>query len=86
MSNRVRRPKRIRNSKFGAEVYSVSTDTHFTHKAYDSSDGGKITHTMIGDPSHEISRNFDVLIEEAGQGRSWYIYYRPRRSNSIYRD
>ncbi|NLJ91319.1 MAG: peroxiredoxin [Clostridiales bacterium] len=53
----------------GAEVYSVSTDTHFTHKAWhDSSDAvGKITYTMIGDPSHEISRNFDVLIEEAGQ-------------------
>lgn len=52
----------------GAEVYSVSTDTHFTHKAWhDTSDTiGKITYTMIGDPSHVISRNFDVLIEEAG--------------------
>ncbi len=52
----------------GAEVYSVSTDTHFTHKAWhDTSDAiGKITYTMIGDPSHTISRNFDVLIEEAG--------------------
>lgn len=53
----------------GAEVYSVSTDTHFTHKAWhDTSEAiGKITYTMIGDPSHVISRNFDVLIEEAGQ-------------------
>lgn len=52
----------------GVEVYSVSTDTHFTHKAWhDHSDAiGKITYTMIGDPNHHISRIFDVLDEEAG--------------------
>ncbi|MFF2483827.1 alkyl hydroperoxide reductase subunit C [Paenibacillus sp. NPDC058071] len=52
----------------GVEVYSVSTDTHFTHKAWhDSSDTiGKITYIMIGDPTHTISRNFDVLIEADG--------------------
>lgn len=52
----------------GVEVYSVSTDTHFTHKAWhDTSDAiGKITYTMIGDPSHTISRNFDVLDEASG--------------------
>jgi peroxiredoxin (alkyl hydroperoxide reductase subunit C) len=52
----------------GVEVYSVSTDTHFTHKAWhDTSEAiGKITYPMIGDPSHVISRNFDVLIESAG--------------------
>lgn len=54
--------------ELGAEVYSVSTDTHFTHKAWhDTSDAiGKITYTMIGDPSHTLSRNFDVLIESVG--------------------
>lgn len=53
----------------GVEIYSVSTDTHFTHKAWhDSSETiGKITYPMIGDPSHVISRNFEVLIEEDGQ-------------------
>lgn len=52
----------------GSEVYSVSTDTHFTHKAWhDSSETiKKITYTMIGDPSHTLSRNFDVLIEADG--------------------
>lgn len=52
----------------GAEVYSVSADTHFTHKAWhDTSDAiGKVTYTMIGDPSHTLCRNFDVLIEEEG--------------------
>ena len=52
----------------GVEVYSVSTDTHFTHKAWhDSSDTiGKIQYTMIGDPTGEITRNFEVMRE--GQG------------------
>lgn len=52
----------------GTEVYAVSTDTHFTHKAWhDTSEAiGKIQYPMIGDPSHVISRNFDVLIEADG--------------------
>jgi len=54
--------------ELGAEVYSVSTDTHFTHKAWhDHSDAiSKLEYIMIGDPSQTISRNFDVLDEEAG--------------------
>ena len=54
--------------EMGVEVYSVSTDTHFTHKAWhDSSETiGKITYPMIGDPTGKISRNFDVMIEEDG--------------------
>jgi peroxiredoxin (alkyl hydroperoxide reductase subunit C) len=52
----------------GVEVYSVSTDTHFTHKAWhDHSETiNKIQYVMIGDPSQKISRNFDVLNEEEG--------------------
>ena len=52
----------------GVEIYSVSTDTHFSHKAWhDTSPAiGKIRFTMIGDPTHEISRNFEILRE--GQG------------------
>ncbi len=54
--------------KLGVEIYSVSTDTHFAHKAWhDTSDAiGKINYTMIGDPTGLISRNFEVMIEEAG--------------------
>lgn len=52
----------------GVEVYSVSTDTHFTHKAWhDSSDTiGKIEYTMIGDPTGAITRNFEVMREDQG--------------------
>ena len=52
----------------GVEVDSVSTDTHFTHKAWhDASETiKKINYAMIGDPTGTISRNFEVMIEEEG--------------------
>ncbi len=52
----------------GVEIYAVSTDTHFSHKAWhDTSDTiGKIRYPMLGDPTGAITRNFDVMIEEAG--------------------
>ena len=54
--------------KLGVEVYSVSTDTHFVHKAWaDASDTiKKIKYVMIGDPTGAITRSFDVMIEEEG--------------------
>ena len=47
----------------GVEIYGVSTDTHFTHKAWhDSSETiGKVTYPMIGDPNGTITTNFDVM-------------------------
>ena len=52
----------------GVEVYSVSTDTHFTHKAWhDSSDTiGKIKYPMLADPTGALARAFGVYIEEEG--------------------
>jgi peroxiredoxin (alkyl hydroperoxide reductase subunit C) len=52
----------------GVEVYSVSTDTHFAHKAWhDTSEAiRKVRYTMIGDPTGTITRNFEVMIEEEG--------------------
>jgi peroxiredoxin (alkyl hydroperoxide reductase subunit C) len=54
--------------KIGVEIYGVSTDTHFTHKAWhDTSETiGKIKFPMVGDPTGTITRNFGVMIEEAG--------------------
>ena len=54
--------------KLGVEIYGVSTDTHFSHKAWhDTSKAiGKIKYALIGDPTAKLSRNFDVYIEEAG--------------------
>ncbi|MEE3000621.1 MAG: alkyl hydroperoxide reductase subunit C [Pseudomonadota bacterium] len=51
------------------EIFAVSTDSHFCHKAwYDSSDTiRKIQYTMISDNTFEISRNFQILRENEGR-------------------
>jgi peroxiredoxin len=50
------------------EVYSVSTDTHFCHKAWhDTSPAiGKINYYMLGDQNHALSNQFGVLREGVG--------------------
>lgn len=47
----------------GAEVFGVSTDTHFSHKAWaDSSPAiGTITYYLVGDQNHTLTNNFDNL-------------------------
>lgn len=52
----------------GCEVYSVSTDTHFVHKAWhDASDTiKKIKYPMLADPTGKLARDFEVMIEEEG--------------------
>ena len=54
--------------KLGVEIYGISTDTHFAHKAWhDTSEAiKKVTYPLIGDPTTTLSRAFDVLIEEEG--------------------
>ncbi len=47
----------------GAEVLSVSTDTHFVHKAWhDTSEKiKKLSFPMVADPTHSISKAYNVL-------------------------
>ncbi len=54
--------------KMGVEVYSVSTDTHFVHKAWhDASETiKKINYPMLADPTGHLSRAFGVHIESDG--------------------
>ena len=54
--------------KIGCEVYSVSTDSHFVHKAWKDTSKTikKIKYPMIADPTHVLSKDFDVLIESSG--------------------
>lgn len=54
--------------EMGVEVYSVSTDTHFVHKAWhDASETiKKIKFPMLADPTGALSRAFGVYIEEEG--------------------
>ncbi len=50
------------------EVYGVSCDTHFVHKAwYDASDAiKKVKYPLVADPTGKIARDFEVMIEDAG--------------------
>lgn len=52
----------------GVEVYAVSTDTHFSHKAWaDTSEKiGKLKFPFLGDQNHVLANNFGVLREGVG--------------------
>uniref|UniRef100_UPI00329874A9 redoxin domain-containing protein n=1 Tax=Salmonella enterica TaxID=28901 RepID=UPI00329874A9 len=52
----------------GVDVYGVSTDSHFTHKAWDSSSEtiAKNKYAMIGDPTRALTRNFGNMRQGEG--------------------
>ena len=54
--------------KLGVEIYGISTDTQFAHKAWhDTSDTiKKVQYPLVADPTLTLSRNFEVLIDEEG--------------------
>ena len=54
--------------KLGAEVYVVTTDTHFSHKVWHETSPavGKAKFPLVGDPTHQLTRAFDVHIDEEG--------------------
>ena len=54
--------------KAGAEVYIVTTDTHFSHKVWHETSPavGKAQFALVGDPTHKLTRAFDVHIDEEG--------------------
>ena len=54
--------------KMDAEVYIVTTDTHFSHKVWHETSQavGKAKFPLVGDPTHVLSKAFDVYIPEEG--------------------
>jgi peroxiredoxin (alkyl hydroperoxide reductase subunit C) len=50
------------------EIYSVSCDTHFIHKAWHdvSKTIQKIKYPMLADPTAKLARDFQVMIEDTG--------------------
>ena len=54
--------------KIGCEIFSVSCDTHYVHKAWhDASETIKnIQYPMLADPNHALAKDFEVLIEADG--------------------
>ncbi|GAF40596.1 alkyl hydroperoxide reductase protein c [Agrilactobacillus composti DSM 18527 = JCM 14202] len=55
--------------KANCEVYTVSEDSEFVHKAWaEATDTiGKVQYPMLADPAGKLARFFDVLDEDAGQ-------------------
>ena len=55
----------------GAEIYSVSCDTEFVHKAWheESKSIAKVRYPMLADPAHVLARGFKVLMRDAGQAQ-----------------
>jgi peroxiredoxin len=54
--------------KIGAEIYVITTDTHFSHKVWHETSPavGKAKFALVGDPTHKLTRMFGVHIEEEG--------------------
>ena len=54
--------------KINCEIFSVSCDTHFVHKAWHdvSKTIRKVTYPMLADPTGALARDFEVMIEESG--------------------
>lgn len=52
----------------GCEIYSVSCDSHFVHKAWHDASKTiqKIQYPMLADPTGALARDFDVMIESDG--------------------
>ncbi|MDE2367938.1 MAG: peroxiredoxin [Burkholderiales bacterium] len=54
--------------KAEAEVYIVTTDTHFSHKVWHETSAavGKARFPLVGDPTHALTNMFGVHIPEEG--------------------
>ena len=54
--------------KAGAEVYIITTDTHFSHKVWHETSPavGKAKFPLVGDPTHTLTNAFGVHIPEEG--------------------
>lgn len=70
----------------GCEIYSVSTDTHFVHKAWhdESERIKKVAYPMLADPAHVLARDFDVLIEPDGVAERGAFIVDPEGKVQVY--
>lgn len=70
----------------GCEIYSVSEDTHFVHKAWaDASETiARIEYPMLGDPAGVLARFFGVLVEEEGQALRGTFVVNPEGKIKVY--
>ncbi len=70
----------------GCEIYAVSCDTHFVHKAWhDESDRiSKLTYPMLADPTHVLAKDFDVYIPAEGVAERGSFILNPEGKIVVY--
>mgnify|MGYP000845951422 CR=1 FL=1 len=70
----------------GCEVYSVSTDTHFVHKAWhESSDRiNHVEYAMIGDPNGQLTKQFSLYSPADGMAERGTIVINPEGKVASY--
>jgi peroxiredoxin (alkyl hydroperoxide reductase subunit C) len=68
------------------EVYSISTDTHYAHKAWaDASDTiAKIKFPMLADPTGKLSKQFQVYLEDDGVALRGTFIINPEGEIKVY--
>jgi peroxiredoxin (alkyl hydroperoxide reductase subunit C) len=66
--------------KIDCEIYSVSCDSHFVHKAWHDASKTiqKIKYPMLADPTGTLARSFDVMIEESGMAERGSFIVNPK--------
>lgn len=72
--------------KLNCEIYSVSTDTHFIHKAWHDVSRAikKIKYPMLADPTRCLSKDFKVLIKESGMAERGTFLINPEGEIVLY--
>ena len=72
--------------EINCELYAISTDTHFVHKAWHDASNTikKIQFPMIGDPTGNLSRHFDVMIEQDGMAERGSFVINPDGEIVVY--
>ena len=72
--------------KIGCEIYSVSCDTHFVHKAWheNSEKVGKITYPMLADPTAALAKDLEVYIEADGMAERGTFVINPKGRVVVY--
>lgn len=72
--------------KEDCEVYTVSSDTEYAHKAWhdESERVGKADYPMLADPAHVLARDFDVLIEDSGLAERGAFIVDPEGKIQVY--
>lgn len=72
--------------KLGCEIYSVSMDSHFVHKAWhDSSDRiNHVTYPMIGDPNGQLTNMFSLYSPADGMAERGTIVINPEGKVASY--